>query len=64
MIDIECYCWSTVLAADTPMINAGMVFCDRHYGGINYPKVCADGWVGCGGVACRAGADIACPCLA
>ncbi len=19
------------------MINAGMVFCDRHYGGINYP---------------------------
>lgn len=39
MIDIECYCWSTVLAADTPMINAGMVFCDRHYGGINYPKV-------------------------
>ena len=21
----------------TPMINAGMVFCDRHYGGINYP---------------------------
>ena len=20
------------------MINAGMVFCDRHYGGINYPK--------------------------
>jgi len=36
-IDIECFCWSTVLAADTPMINAGMVFCDRHYGGINYP---------------------------
>jgi prolycopene isomerase len=22
----------------TPMINAGMVFSDRHYGGINYPK--------------------------
>lgn len=36
-IDIECYCWSTVLADMTPMINAGMVFCDRHYGGINYP---------------------------
>ncbi|CAL8470057.1 g9599 [Coccomyxa elongata] len=36
-IDIECYCWSTVLAEHTPMINAGMVFCDRHYGGINYP---------------------------
>ena len=36
-IDIECFCWSTVLAAQTPMINAGMVFCDRHYGGINYP---------------------------
>jgi hypothetical protein len=28
-----------VLAEFTPMINAGMVFCDRHYGGINYPKV-------------------------
>ena len=37
-IDIECYCWSTVLADLTPMINAGMVFCDRHYGGINYPR--------------------------
>ena len=37
-IDIECYCWSTVLADFTPMINSGMVFCDRHYGGINYPK--------------------------
>ena len=36
-IDIECYCWSTVLADLTPMINSGMVFCDRHYGGINYP---------------------------
>jgi phytoene dehydrogenase-like protein len=36
-IDIECYCWSTVLADQTPMINSGMVFCDRHYGGINYP---------------------------
>lgn len=32
-IDIECYCWSTVPADFTPMINAGMVFCDRHYGG-------------------------------
>jgi prolycopene isomerase len=37
-IDAECYIWSTVLADDTPMVNAGMVFCDRHYGGINYPK--------------------------
>jgi prolycopene isomerase len=36
-IDIECYCWSTVDANMTPMINAGMVFCDRHFGGINYP---------------------------
>lgn len=36
-IDIECYCWSTVNADLTPMINAGMVFCDRHFGGINYP---------------------------
>ena len=37
-IDIECYCWSVVGAEKTPMINAGMVFSDRHYGGINYPK--------------------------
>lgn len=37
-IDIECYCWSVVPADKTPMINAGMVFSDRHYGGINYPK--------------------------
>lgn len=37
-IDIECYCWSVVPADITPMINAGMVFSDRHYGGINYPK--------------------------
>ncbi|WP_414529570.1 carotenoid isomerase [Nodularia chucula] len=37
-IDIECYCWSVVKAEKTPMINAGMVFSDRHYGGVNYPK--------------------------
>jgi len=37
-IDMECYIWSVVPAAQTPMINAGMVFADRHYGGINYPK--------------------------
>ena len=37
-IDIECYIWSVVPAELTPMINAGMVFSDRHYGGINYPK--------------------------
>jgi len=37
-IDIECYCLSVVPADMTPMINAGMVFSDRHYGGINYPK--------------------------
>jgi prolycopene isomerase len=37
-IDMECYCWSVVPAECTPMINAGMVFSDRHYGGINYPK--------------------------
>jgi prolycopene isomerase len=37
-IDVECYIWSVVPAARTPMINAGMVFSDRHYGGINYPK--------------------------
>ncbi|MBW4465873.1 MAG: carotene isomerase [Pegethrix bostrychoides GSE-TBD4-15B] len=37
-IDLECYIWSVVPADRTPMINAGMVFSDRHYGGINYPK--------------------------
>lgn len=37
-IDMECYCWSVVPAEQTPMINAGMVFSDRHYGGINYPE--------------------------
>jgi len=37
-IDMECYLWSVVTADKTPMINAGMVFSDRHYGGINYPK--------------------------
>ncbi len=37
-IDMECYCWSVVPSEKTPMINAGMVFSDRHYGGINYPK--------------------------
>ncbi len=37
-IDMECYCWSVVPASMTPMINAGMVFSDRHYGGVNYPK--------------------------
>lgn len=37
-IDLECYCWSVVDANKTPMINAGMVFGDRHYGGIHYPK--------------------------
>ena len=37
-IDMECYCWSVVPADQTPMINAGMVFSDRHYGGINYPQ--------------------------
>ena len=36
-IDIECYCWSAVTAEMTPMINASMVFSDRHYGGVNYP---------------------------
>jgi prolycopene isomerase len=37
-IDMECYCWSVVPADRTPLINAGMVFSDRHYGGINYPR--------------------------
>lgn len=37
-IDLECYIWSVVPADRTPMINAGMVFSDRHYGGVRYPK--------------------------
>ncbi len=37
-IDIECFCWSVMPSDRTPMINAGMVFSDRHAGGINYPK--------------------------
>ena len=37
-IDMECYCWSVAPAERTPLINAGMVFSDRHYGGVNYPK--------------------------
>ena len=32
------FCWSVMPALKTPMINAGMVFTDRHVGGINYPK--------------------------
>jgi prolycopene isomerase len=37
-IDMECFCWSVMPADRTPMINAGMVFSDRHAGGINYPQ--------------------------
>ncbi|KAI8562816.1 hypothetical protein RHMOL_Rhmol03G0064400 [Rhododendron molle] len=36
-IDAECFIVSTVNAVQTPMINASMVLCDRHFGGINYP---------------------------
>lgn len=36
-IDMECFSWSVAGADKSPMINAGMVFSDRHYGGINYP---------------------------
>ncbi|KAM7261959.1 hypothetical protein ACFE04_021036 [Oxalis oulophora] len=36
-IDTECFIVSTVNALKTPMINASMVLCDRHFGGINYP---------------------------
>ncbi|KAG0497554.1 hypothetical protein HPP92_002245 [Vanilla planifolia] len=36
-IDAECFIVSTVNALRTPMINASMVLCDRHFGGINYP---------------------------
>ena len=37
-LDMECFCWSVMPASHTPMINAGMVFSDRHYGGVRYPK--------------------------
>ncbi|VEP16149.1 Carotene isomerase [Hyella patelloides LEGE 07179] len=37
-IDLECYCWSVMPASGTPAINAGMVFSDRHYGGVRYPQ--------------------------
>ncbi|XP_010917907.1 prolycopene isomerase 1, chloroplastic isoform X2 [Elaeis guineensis] len=36
-IDAECFIVSTVNSLHTPMINASMVLCDRHFGGINYP---------------------------
>ncbi|KAL3646955.1 hypothetical protein CASFOL_009499 [Castilleja foliolosa] len=36
-IDAECFIVSTINAMQTPIINASMVLCDRHYGGINYP---------------------------
>ncbi|RAL51758.1 hypothetical protein DM860_010476 [Cuscuta australis] len=36
-IDAECFIISTVNALKTPMINASMVLCDRHFGGVNYP---------------------------
>lgn len=38
MTSLQCFIVSTVDAARTPIINAAMVLCDRHYGGINYPK--------------------------
>ncbi|NEP17762.1 MAG: carotene isomerase [Leptolyngbya sp. SIO4C1] len=56
-IDMECYCWSAVPADRTPLINAGMVFSDRHYGGVRYPQggvgriaeALAEGFVQAGG---------------
>nr|UOL49147.1 carotene isomerase [Chelidonium majus] len=36
-IDAECFIVSTTNALRTPMINASMVMCERHFGGINYP---------------------------
>lgn len=63
LLDLECYSWSVARASHTPLINAGMVFSDRHYGGIRYPtggvgtlaRALSDGierqpgcWVRCG----------------
>ncbi|OVA16223.1 Carotene isomerase [Macleaya cordata] len=36
-IDAECFIVSTTNALRTPMINASLVVCERHFGGINYP---------------------------
>ncbi|KAJ8905979.1 hypothetical protein NDN08_002480 [Rhodosorus marinus] len=36
-VDIECFLISVAGADRTPLINTGMVFADRHYGGANYP---------------------------
>ncbi|GBG88595.1 hypothetical protein CBR_g48125 [Chara braunii] len=36
-IDMECFIASTVCARHTPMINCGMVVCDRHHGRVRYP---------------------------
>jgi prolycopene isomerase len=65
-IDMECYSWSVVRADLTPMINAGMVFADRHYGGINYPvggvghiaEELADGIRSCPGCSVHYGARV------
>ncbi|KAH9330677.1 hypothetical protein KI387_002785, partial [Taxus chinensis] len=35
--ELLCFVVSTVKALWTPMVNASMVLCDRHFGGINYP---------------------------
>ncbi|KAL2943072.1 Prolycopene isomerase chloroplastic, partial [Bienertia sinuspersici] len=36
-IDAECFIVSILNAMQTPIINASMVLCDRHFCGINYP---------------------------
>lgn len=36
-VDVECFLISVAGADRTPLINTGMVFADRHYGGANYP---------------------------
>lgn len=38
LVPWQCFIVSTVDALRTPMINAAMVMCDRHFGGINYPR--------------------------
>mmetsp|Transcript_5341 Transcript_5341/g.15963 ORF Transcript_5341/g.15963 Transcript_5341/m.15963 type:complete len:564 (+) Transcript_5341:38-1729(+) len=37
-VDVECFLISVAGANRTPLINTGMVFADRHYGGANYPS--------------------------
>lgn len=36
-IDIETFCWALTSASATPLVNAALVFGDRHVNGVRYP---------------------------